>query len=133
MYLAPTAKGVIHGASNIREGVGASPKSQYHGPVSLQRKSGICLMRSPRGFTSVYPVAKEAMRRGYYMPNRGSIHCVVISVHIGAAVSRILAASWNREGIPAPHVEVKRSASLLTACIVFEVAPGDPNKLVHPI
>src|SRR5712692_431811 len=24
---------------------------------------------------ALYPVAKEAMRRGYYMPNRGSIHC----------------------------------------------------------
>ena len=22
-----------------------------------------------------YPVAREAMRRGYYMPNRGSVHC----------------------------------------------------------
>jgi hypothetical protein len=24
---------------------------------------------------ALYPVAQEAMRRGYYMPNRGSIHC----------------------------------------------------------
>jgi hypothetical protein len=24
---------------------------------------------------ALYPVAREAMRRGYYMPNRGSIHC----------------------------------------------------------
>jgi hypothetical protein len=24
---------------------------------------------------ALYPVAKEAMRRGYYMPNRGSVHC----------------------------------------------------------
>ena len=25
--------------------------------------------------STLYPVAKEAMRRGYYVPNRGSIHC----------------------------------------------------------
>jgi hypothetical protein len=24
---------------------------------------------------ALYPVAQEAMRRGYYMPNRGSVHC----------------------------------------------------------
>ena len=24
---------------------------------------------------ALYPVAQEAMRRGYYMPNRGSFHC----------------------------------------------------------
>jgi hypothetical protein len=24
---------------------------------------------------ALYTVAREAMRRGYYMPNRGSIHC----------------------------------------------------------
>jgi hypothetical protein len=24
---------------------------------------------------AIYPVAQEAMRRGYYMPNRGSVHC----------------------------------------------------------
>ena len=24
---------------------------------------------------ALYPVAREAMRRGYYMPNRGSVHC----------------------------------------------------------
>jgi hypothetical protein len=54
---------------------------------------------------TLYLVAQAAMRRGYYMPNRGSVHCSVISVHTGAAVSRILAASWNREGIPAPQVE----------------------------
>jgi hypothetical protein len=24
---------------------------------------------------TLYPVAQEAMRRGYYMPNRGSVHC----------------------------------------------------------
>jgi hypothetical protein len=24
---------------------------------------------------ALYPIAQEAMRRGYYMPNRGSVHC----------------------------------------------------------
>jgi len=24
---------------------------------------------------ALYPVTQEAMRRGYYMPNRGSVHC----------------------------------------------------------
>jgi hypothetical protein len=33
--------------------------------------------------------------------------------------------SWNREGTCAP-CRVKKSASLLTACIVFGVAPGEP-------
>src|SRR6266436_8826074 len=50
---------------------------------------------------------------------------VVISVHTGDAVSRILAAWWEREAICAA-CRVRKSASLLTASIVFGVAPGDP-------
>jgi len=34
---------------------------------------------------ALYPVAQEAMRRGYYMPDRGSIHC-----------SRHLCPHWRR-------------------------------------
>ena len=40
-------------------------------------------------------------------PTAARSTAVVINVHIGDAVSRILAASWNREGISAPHVEVR--------------------------
>src|SRR5712692_8621362 len=50
---------------------------------------------------------------------------VVISVHTGDAVSRIFAASWKRDAICAA-CRGKKSASLLTACIVFGVAAGDP-------
>jgi hypothetical protein len=40
-------------------------------------------------------------------------------------VSRILAAQWKREAICAA-CRVKKSASVLSACIVFGVAPGEP-------
>jgi hypothetical protein len=50
---------------------------------------------------------------------------VVTSVHTGDAVSRILAVWWKREVIWAA-CRTKKSASLLTASIVFGVAAGDP-------
>jgi hypothetical protein len=40
---------------------------------------------------ALYPVAQEAKRRGYYMPNAARSTAVVISVQTGDAVSRILA------------------------------------------
>jgi hypothetical protein len=39
-------------------------------------------------------------------PTAARSAAVVISVHAGDAVSRILAVWWKREGIPAPHVDL---------------------------
>ena len=50
---------------------------------------------------------------------------VVICVHTGDAVSRILVVWWKREAICAA-CRLNKSASLLTACIVFRVAAGEP-------
>jgi hypothetical protein len=48
---------------------------------------------------ALYPLAQQAMQRGYFMPNRNSTAAAGISVRTGAAVSRILAASWHHETI----------------------------------
>src|SRR5882724_1082760 len=58
-------------------------------------------------------------------PTAARSTAVVITVHTGAAVSRILAVWWKCEAICAAR-RVKKSASLLTASIVFRVAPGEP-------
>src|SRR6266436_2482600 len=58
-------------------------------------------------------------------PTAARSTAVVISVHTGDAVSRILAVWWKREAICAA-CGGKKSASLLTAFIVFGVASGDP-------
>src|SRR5262249_54783443 len=50
---------------------------------------------------------------------------VVICVHTGDAVSRILVVWWKREAI-CGACRLNKSASLLTTCIVFRVAAGDP-------
>src|SRR5215510_9705677 len=50
---------------------------------------------------------------------------VVICVHTGDAVSRILVVWWKREAICAA-CRLNKSASLLTTCIVFRVAAGEP-------
>ena len=46
-------------------------------------------------------------------------------VNTGDAVSRILVVWWKREAVCAAS-RLNKSASLLTACIVFRVAAGDP-------
>jgi hypothetical protein len=48
---------------------------------------------------ALYPLAQQAMQRGYFMPNRNSTAAAGICVRTGAAVSRILAASWHHETI----------------------------------
>jgi len=58
-------------------------------------------------------------------PTAAQSAAVVVSVYTGDAVSKILAASWNREAICVAR-RIKKSASLLTAFTVFGVAPGDP-------
>ena len=68
-------------------------------------------------------VAQEAMRRGYNMPTAARSTAVVISVHTGDTVIRILAVWWKREAI-CTACRGRKSASLLTACIVFGVADG---------
>jgi hypothetical protein len=51
-------------------------------------------------------LAQEAMRRGYYTPNRGSVHCSRHQCPHCAAASRILAGWWKREAIW-QHVELR--------------------------
>ena len=41
---------------------------------------------------ALYPLARHAMQRGYYMPNRNSRHCSRHQFLTGAAASRILVA-----------------------------------------
>ena len=50
----------------------------------------------------------------------------IISVHTDDAVSRILAASWNREGISAPHVEA-RICIAVNRLHRFRSRPWGPN------
>jgi hypothetical protein len=59
------------------------------GPSGVVRSDTLVTSQSPQCISQVweineadiqltdalYPVAQEAMRRGYYMPNRGSVHC----------------------------------------------------------
>src|SRR5215472_16532168 len=58
-------------------------------------------------------------------PTAARSTAVVICVHTGDAVSRILVVWWKREAICGAG-RLNKSASLLTTCIVFRVAAGEP-------